>query len=157
MKAVYQRVSHAAVSVAGEEIARISSGVLLLVGVCPEDTEEEARLLARKVAGLRVFRDEQDKMNRSVLDTGGSVLAVSQFTLCANTRHGCRPDFFGAARPEIAEPLFAYFVGCLRDAGVTSVETGRFGADMQVALLNDGPVTILLDTDDWRKGSAACK
>lgn len=157
MKAVYQRVSRAAVSVAGEEIACIGPGVLLLVGVCPDDTEQEAQLLARKVATLRVFRDEQDKMNRSVLDIGGSVLAVSQFTLCANTRHGCRPDFFGAARPELAEPLFTHFVDCLRDAGVSSVQTGRFGADMQVALLNDGPVTILLDTNDWRKGNAACK
>ena len=152
MKAVYQRVSHASVTVEGEEIGKIGKGVLLLVGVCPEDTEAEARVLANKVAGLRVFCDEQDKMNLSVLDVDGGVLAVSQFTLCANVSHGRRPDFFGAAKPEIAEPLFQLFVEELRKAGVKQVETGQFGADMQVELLNDGPVTILLDTDIWKKG-----
>jgi len=152
MKAVYQRVSHASVTVDGERIAAIGPGVLLLVGVCPEDTEAQAALLAQKVAGLRVFYDADDKMNLSVLDVGGSVLAVSQFTLCANTSRGRRPDFFGAAKPDVAKPLFDRCVEELRKAGVTDVQTGEFGADMQVELLNDGPVTILLDTDDWKKG-----
>ena len=149
MKAVFQRVTEASVTVDGEQIAAIGDGVLLLVGVCDGDTKEEASILAKKVAELRVFCDENDKMNRSVLDIGGSVLAVSQFTLCANTARGRRPDFFGAARPEIAKPLFDYFTDCLRDNGVSDVQTGRFGADMKVRLLNDGPVTILLDTDVW--------
>lgn len=155
MKAVFQRVTEASVTVDGTCIASIDSGILLLVGVCQGDTEAEAALLAKKVAGLRVFCDGQDKMNLSVLDIGGSVLAVSQFTLCANTARGRRPDFLNAARPEIAEPLFTYFVECLRQEGVAHVETGEFGADMKVRLLNDGPVTILLDTDTWKKGEKA--
>jgi len=153
MKAVFQRVSEASVTVDGERIAAIDSGALLLVGVCDGDTRQEAELLAKKVAELRVFCDAEDKMNLSVLDVGGSVLAVSQFTLCANTARGRRPDFFGAAKPAVAQPLFDYFVDCLRQNGVFDVQTGRFGADMQVRLLNDGPVTILLDTDTWKKGN----
>ncbi len=152
MKAVYQRVKHASVTVDGELVGQIGQGVLLLVGVCPEDTEGEACLLAQKVANLRVFCDEQDKMNLSVLDIGGEVLAVSQFTLCANTKHGRRPDFFGAAAPTVAEPLFERVVAALAQNGVKNVQTGRFGADMQVELLNDGPVTLILDTDEWKKG-----
>lgn len=154
MKAVYQRVSNASVCVEGAQIAGIDKGVLLLVGVVPEDTPAEAALLAKKVAGLRVFCDEADKMNLSVLDVGGSVLAVSQFTLCADVSHGRRPDFFGAAKPDVAKPLFDRFVEELRAAGVEDVQTGEFGADMKVQLLNDGPVTILLDTDIWKKGRA---
>ncbi len=157
MKAVYQRVTRASVTVEGEKIASIGPGVLLLVGVCPEDTEAEAALLANKVAGLRVFCDDRYKMNLSVLDIGGSVLAVSQFTLCANTAHGRRPDFFGAAKPEVAQPLFDRFAAELKKAGVADVQTGRFGAHMEVDLLNDGPVTILLDTDTWKKGASSCK
>ena len=129
MKAVFQRVTEASVTVNGNEIAAIDHGVLLLVGVCEGDTEQEAALLAKKVAELRVFCDENDKMNRSVLDISGSILAVSQFTLCANTARGRRPDFFGAARPDIAKPLFDYFVECLRRNGVSDVQTGEFGAD----------------------------
>lgn len=151
MKAVYQRVSHASVTVEGEVIGQIGEGILLLVGVCPEDTPAEAALLAQKVANMRVFCDEQDKMNLSVLDIGGGVLAVSQFTLCANTKHGRRPDFFGAASPAVAEPLFEQVVEELRRCGVSTVQTGRFGADMKVELLNDGPVTLVLDTDEWKK------
>lgn len=151
MKAVYQRVTEASVTVEGERIANIGNGVLLLVGVCDGDTQQEAQVLAKKVAELRVFCDENDKMNLSVLDIGGSVLAVSQFTLCASTARGRRPDFFGAAKPDVAKPLFDYFVDCLRHNGVTDVQTGEFGADMQVRLLNDGPVTILLDTDTWKR------
>ena len=151
MKAVFQRVTEASVTVEGEQIANIGNGVLLLVGVCDGDTQQEAQVLAKKVAELRVFCDENDKMNLSVLDIGGSVLAVSQFTLCASTARGRRPDFFGAAKPDVAKPLFDYFVDCLRQNGVTEVQTGEFGADMQVRLLNDGPVTILLDTDTWKR------
>ncbi len=153
MKAVFQRVTEASVTIDGERISAIGSGALLLVGVCDGDTEQEAALLAKKVSELRVFCDEEDKMNLSVLDVGGSILAVSQFTLCANTSRGRRPDFFGAAKPALAQPLFDYFVECLRQNGVADVQTGRFGADMQVRLLNDGPVTILLDTDTWKKGN----
>lgn len=152
MKAVFQRVTEASVTVEGNRIAEIGNGVLLLVGVCDGDTEQEAALLAKKVAELRVFCDDQDKMNLSVLDIGGSVLAVSQFTLCANTARGRRPDFMSAAKPAVAQPLFDYFVSCLRANGVSDVQTGEFGADMKVRLLNDGPVTILLDTDTWKKG-----
>ena len=151
MKAVFQRVTEASVTVEGTQIAEIDHGVLLLVGVCDGDTEQEAQVMAKKVAELRVFCDENDKMNLSVLDVGGSVLAVSQFTLCASTARGRRPDFFGAARPEVAKPLFDYFVECLRQNGVADVQTGEFGADMKVRLLNDGPVTILLDTDTWKR------
>ena len=151
MRAVYQRVTEASVTVEEKQIACIGDGVLLLVGVCEGDTEQEAQVLAKKVAELRVFCDENDKMNLSVLDIGGSVLAVSQFTLCANTSRGRRPDFFGAAKPDVAQPLFDYFVNCLRDMGISDVQTGEFGADMQVRLLNDGPVTILLDTDTWKR------
>ena len=151
MKAVYQRVSQARVEVEGETVGAIGGGVLLLVGVCPEDTPAEAVLLAKKVAELRVFEDENGKMNRSLLDVGGGVLAVSQFTLCANVQHGRRPDFFGAARPEIARPLFDEVVAQLRACGVDTVQTGVFGADMQISLLNDGPVTLILDTDVWKK------
>ena len=152
MKAVFQRVTEASVTVDSVTIASIHEGVLLLVGVCDGDTEQEAALLAKKVAELRVFCDENDKMNRSVLDIGGSVLAVSQFTLCANTARGRRPDFMAAARPDVAQPLFDCFTEELRRMGVSDVQTGRFGADMKVRLLNDGPVTILLDTDVWKKG-----
>ena len=130
MKAVYQRVTEASVTVEEKQIACIGDGVLLLVGVCEGDTEQEAQVLAKKVAELRVFCDENDKMNLSVLDIGGSVLAVSQFTLCANTSRGRRPDFFGAAKPDVAQPLFDYFVNCLRDMGISDVQTGEFGAYM---------------------------
>jgi len=153
MKAVFQRVTEASVTVDNEQIAAIGNGVLLLVGVCEGDTEQEAALLAKKVAELRVFCDMQDKMNLSVLDIGGSILAVSQFTLCANTARGRRPDFMSAAKPSVAQPLFDYFTECLRQNGVLDVQTGQFGADMQVRLLNDGPVTILLDTDTWKRGA----
>ena len=151
MKAVFQRVSEASVAVDGKQIASINEGVLLLVGVCEGDTEYEAAVLAKKAAELRVFCDENGKMNRSVLDIGGSVLAVSQFTLCANTSRGRRPDFMSAAHPSVARPLFDAFVKYLCDNGVSNVQTGEFGADMQVRLLNDGPVTILLDTDTWKR------
>ncbi len=145
MRVVLQRVSEASVTVEGEKISAIGPGLLLLVGVARGDGEAEADWLAAKVAGLRVMGDGEGKMNRSVTDVGGAVLAVSQFTLLADTRKGKRPSFVGAAPPEEAERLFDYFCERLRAAGVGRVETGRFGAMMDVALVNDGPVTIVLE------------
>lgn len=156
MKAVYQRVTTANVRVDNAIVGEIGDGVLLLVGITPEDTQKEADLLAKKVVEMRVFCDENDKMNRSLLDIGGSVLAVSQFTLCADISRGRRPDFFGAAPYAVAKPLFEYFCEALRGYQVP-VQTGEFGADMQVSLINDGPVTILMDTDMWKKDGTACK
>ncbi len=130
----------------GEDlISQIGFGLLLLVGIAKGDEETEADWLAEKVAGLRIFNDEEGKMNRSVKDTGGEVLAVSQFTLLGDTRKGKRPSFLKAAPPEEAEPLFGYFCEKLRASGVRSVKTGSFGATMDVALTNAGPVTILLE------------
>lgn len=145
MKIVLQRVKEASVAVNGETVSSIGSGLLLLIGVAQGDTETQADWLAEKVAGLRIFSDEYGKMNLGVLDAGGEVLAVSQFTLLADTRKGKRPSFIEAARPEEAEPLFEYFCETLRVAGVGSVLTGRFGAMMDVSLVNDGPVTIILE------------
>jgi D-aminoacyl-tRNA deacylase len=145
VRVVLQRVKRASVTVEGKVVAEIGGGLLLLVGVARGDGESEADWLAEKVAGLRVFNDEAGKMNRSVLEVGGGVLAVSQFTLLADARKGRRPSFVGAAPPEEAEPLFGYFCERLRAAGVAFVRTGRFGAMMDVALVNDGPVTIVLE------------
>lgn len=145
MKIVLQRVKRASVRTDGELVSEIGAGLLLLVGVADGDSEAEADWLAEKVAGLRVFSDEDGKMNLSVLESGGEVLAVSQFTLLGDTRKGKRPSFIKAARPESAEPLFEHFCQRLREAGVSTVLTGRFGAMMDVSLVNDGPVTILLE------------
>ena len=145
MRIVLQRVKSASVTVGGERISEIGPGLLLLVGVAQGDGESEADWLAEKIAGLRIFNDESGKMNLSLKDVGGEVLAVSQFTLLADTRKGKRPSFVGAAPPEEAERLFDYFCERLREAGVGSVETGSFGAMMDVALVNDGPVTIVLE------------
>jgi D-tyrosyl-tRNA(Tyr) deacylase len=143
MRAVVQRVRRARVTVADETVGQIGAGLLVLVGVAEDDGAEEARALAGKVARLRIFEDEAGKFDRSVVDSGGAVLAVSQFTLIADTRKGNRPSFSHAARPERAEPLFDRFCAALRELGPT-VETGRFGARMEVELVNDGPVTIVL-------------
>jgi D-aminoacyl-tRNA deacylase len=145
VRIVLQRVKSASVTVGGERISEIGAGLLLLVGVARGDGESEAGWLAEKVAGLRIFNDEEGKMNLSLKDVGGEVLAVSQFTLLADTRKGKRPSFVGAAPPEEAERLFDYFCERLREAGVGSVKTGSFGAMMDVALVNDGPVTIVLE------------
>ncbi len=145
MRIILQRVRRASVTVEGEVVSEIEGGLLLLVGVADGDTQAEADWLAQKIAGLRVMRDEDDKMNRSVVETGGAILAVSQFTLLADTRKGKRPSFVHAAPPEQAEPLFDYFVECLRAARVTPVKTGQFGAMMDVTLVNDGPVTLFLE------------
>jgi D-tyrosyl-tRNA(Tyr) deacylase len=145
LRVVLQRVKAASVTVAGEKLSNIGPGLLLLVGVANGDGEPEADWLAEKIAGLRIMADEEGKMNLSVRDTGGAVLAVSQFTLLAETRKGKRPSFVRAAPPDEAARLFDYFCQRLRTAGVSMVETGRFGAMMDVHLLNDGPVTIVLE------------
>lgn len=145
MRALIQRVSHAAVTVDGQVVGQIGRGFLVLLGVTHADGRAEADWLARKVAGLRVFDDAAGKMNLALADVGGAVLVVSQFTLYGDARKGRRPDFLQAARPDVAEPLVAYFVAQLRGAGLP-VETGRFQAAMQVSLVNDGPVTLWLDT-----------
>ncbi len=145
MRVVLQRVSRAAVGVDGETIAEIGKGLLILVGVKAGDSEKDAEYLAEKCSGLRVFEDEQGKMNLTLSDVGGSVLAVSQFTLYGDCRKGRRPSFTDAAPPEVGQKLYAHFVSRLRDLGA-QVQTGQFGARMQVELVNDGPVTFVLET-----------
>lgn len=145
MKIVLQRVSRAKVTVDGELTGEIGKGLLLLVGVGPEDTEESASRLAEKIGRLRIFDDADDKTNLSLRDVGGEILAVSQFTLYADCRKGNRPSFTGAAKPEPAEALYNYFVDCCRKQGFTTA-CGRFGADMQVELCNDGPFTLILES-----------
>lgn len=147
MRAVVQRVANSSVTVEGTTTGAIEQGFLILLGVAVEDTEKEAEKLSAKIAGLRVFTDAQDKMNLSLQDIGGAVLVVSNFTLCADYRTGRRPFFGGAARPEKAEPLYEYFCECMKKNGIQRVEKGIFGADMKVSLLNDGPVTLIIDTD----------
>lgn len=147
MRAVLQRVKHAKVTIDGRVSGEIGTGFLILLGVAPEDTSEEALYLAKKCVGLRVFEDENDKMNLALADVGGKILAVSQFTLYADCRKGKRPNFTRAAKGDQARELYKYFVDCCRGLGVET-QTGEFGADMKVELLNDGPVTIMLDTDE---------
>ena len=144
MRIVLQRVTHAKVSVNGEKIAEIGRGLLILVGVGPDDDEAAARFLAEKSAYLRIFEDEDGKTNRSVKDIQGEALVVSQFTLYADTRKGRRPSFINAAPPELAAPLVEYFARVLTELGVPS-QLGEFGAYMQVELVNDGPMTIVIE------------
>ncbi|MFP5236773.1 MAG: D-aminoacyl-tRNA deacylase [Acidobacteriota bacterium] len=145
MRAVVQRVSRASVAVGGEMVGEIGPGLLVLLGVSVNDSEADADYLAEKVCGLRIFEDEGGKMNLSVAETGGAVLAVSQFTLYGDVRRGKRPSFDDAARPERARELYDYFVAQIRRLGLRC-ETGQFQAMMSVSLLNEGPVTILLDS-----------
>lgn len=145
MKIVLQRVREASVIVEGERVGAIGNGVMLLVGFSDGDTEEDLKYLAEKVVHLRIFEDESGKMNRSLLDVGGSILSVSQFTLYGDCRKGRRPSFSLAAKPDIAKPLYEQFNDRLRQYGV-QVETGIFGAMMQVSLVNDGPVTLILES-----------
>ena len=147
MKAVVTRVNSASVSIDGSVCGRIGKGFLILLGVAPEDTPEKCRKLAEKILGLRVFRDENDKMNLSLSDVGGEVLVVSQFTLYGDCRHGRRPSFTGAAAPDIAIPLYEQFLQECRDRGFAP-QHGEFGADMLVTSENNGPVTLILDTDE---------
>lgn len=145
MRALVQRVHHASVSVDGQRVGSIDSGLLVLLGVAPDDGEDQAAWLARKLARLRIFQDPDDRMNLSLLDVGGAALVVSQFTLYADCRRGNRPSFVRSAAPRLAEPLYERFCELLAAQGV-SVERGVFGAMMDVSLLNHGPVTVLVDT-----------
>ncbi len=145
MRLVIQRVKHGRVSVQGRALAEIGAGLVVLVGVAPGDGEEQARYLAEKTANLRIFEDDGGKMNRSILETGGEVIAVSQFTLYADARKGRRPSFLGAAIPDVARPLVERYIETLRSLGVPAYP-GEFGAEMLVEIANDGPVTILLDS-----------
>lgn len=144
MKAVLQRVTRASVTVEGDHVSEIGDGLLILLGIGPEDTEEKARMMTKKIAALRIFSDEAGKMNLSVRDVGGSAIVVSQFTLFADCRKGNRPAFVGAAAPSLAAPLVDRFVELLSEQGVPT-QTGVFGAHMDVELLNSGPVTIILE------------
>ena len=146
MRAVIQRVTSAAVSIGGKEKSAIGQGLLILLGVGHEDGREDLDWLVKKIAGLRIFDDENGVMNRSVVDIGGEALVVSQFTLMASTKKGNRPSYIGAAGHEKAIPLYEAFCKALSDAIGKPVGTGEFGADMQVSLVNDGPVTICIDT-----------
>ncbi len=147
MRVLLQRVAHAEVVVEGERVGAIGRGLLLLVGIAASDTDAELDWMARKCVQLRIFPDDEGKMNRSVLDVGGEVLAVSQFTLYADLKKGNRPSFIGAGPPEQAARLFERFVGLLSAQLGRPVPTGRFGADMKVSLLNDGPVTLWLERE----------
>ncbi|WP_367341736.1 D-aminoacyl-tRNA deacylase [Limosilactobacillus sp.] len=146
MRVVLQKVNRASVSIDGQVVGKIGRGFMLLVGFAPTDTDEQLDYLVHKIVNLRVFEDEQGKMNRGLSDVDGAILSISQFTLYADTKHGNRPGFSKAAKPDIAEPLYNRFNQKLADSGV-HVETGHFGADMQVDLENDGPTTIIYDKD----------
>ena len=148
MKAVIQRVAHASVVVDGETVGSCGEGFMILLGVAAGDTETDAELLCRKIVNLRIFQDENGKMNRSIKDIDGEMLVISQFTLLANYRHGNRPDFLESAKPDEANRLYTYFCDYL--STLLPTERGEFGADMKVALLNDGPVTIVMDSEVLR-------
>lgn len=150
MKAVIQRVASAQVTVDGIVTGAIQQGLMILLGVAAEDTRQQAALLAHKIANFRIFTDENDKMNLSLLDVQGQALVVSNFTLCADVSHGRRPSFINAMKPQEAEIVYEQFVDLLREQGIKKVETGRFGADMQISLINDGPVTLTVNTDEWK-------
>ena len=151
MKAVVQRVAKAGVSVNGNVVGEIEQGLLVFLGIEQSDSEEDAALLARKVANLRIFCDEEDKMNLSLLDISAAALVISNFTLCADTKKGNRPSFINAMEPHTADKLYRFFCEELKNNGVIKIETGVFGADMKVNLINDGPITLVLDTQIWRK------
>lgn len=148
MKAVIQRVANAAVEVGGETVGKCGNGFMILLGVMQGDTKADADKLAKKIANLRIFEDENEKMNLSALDIGAEMLVVSQFTLCADCSHGRRPSFTPAAPRKEANGLYEYFTSRLKEAGISHVENGVFGADMQVSLVNDGPVTIILNSEE---------
>ena len=150
MKAVIQRVSSASVEVDGQIVGSCNKGYMILLGVAQGDTEQDAELLCRKIAALRIFRDENDKMNLSIKDIDGEALVISQFTLLANYRHGNRPDFLESAKPDEANRLYEYFKKLLAGE-IRRVESGIFGADMKVSLVNEGPVTICMDSEVLKK------
>lgn len=151
MKAVIQRVTSASVMVDGDIVGSCNEGYMILFGAAEGDTLEDIEILARKTANLRVFCDENDKMNKSILDINGEVLCISQFTLCADVKKGNRPSFISAMAPDLASEYYDIFCEKLKENGIKRVEKGIFGADMKVSLVNDGPVTILFDTEIWRK------
>lgn len=151
MKAVIQRVKNASVTVDNQVVGCCNEGYMILFGAIEGDTKEDISLLARKVSTLRIFCDQQGKMNKSILDINGEVLCISQFTLAADTRKGNRPSFINAMEPTKASEYYDLFCEELFNIGINRVEKGVFGADMQVSLVNDGPVTIILDTDIWKK------
>lgn len=151
MKAVIQRVSRASVSVDGALVSEIKKGYMILLGVMDDDTKEDAEILARKTASLRVFEDDEGKMNLDIKSVDGEILAISQFTLCADLKKGNRPSFIRSAPPVDANALYEYFCSELLENGIKNVYKGVFGADMKVDLLNDGPVTILYDSEIWRR------
>lgn len=151
MKAVVQRVTSSSVAVKNSIVGVIGRGVTILLGVQEDDTEKETELLACKIAKLRVFNDEDDKMNLSLLQVGGSALVISQFTLCADLKKGNRPSFTNAAQPDKAMKLYKLFICKLKEQGIADVQEGVFAADMKLNIINDGPVTIVLDTKVWRK------
>ena len=151
MKAVIQRVSEASVSVEDKVVGSCNQGYMILFGAVEGDTLDDVEILAQKTVNLRIFCDENDKMNKSILDIDGDILAISQFTLAADVKKGNRPSFIKALQPSIAEQYYDIFCEKLKSLGVKRVEKGVFGGDMKVSLINDGPVTILYDTEIWRK------
>lgn len=151
MIALLQRVTHASVSIEGETVGKCGEGLMILLGVINGDEKLDAELLAEKISKLRIFGDENGKMNRSINDIGGSALVISQFTLAANYAHGNRPDYLNAAPPAVSEPLYEYFASLLNEKIPGGVQTGHFGADMKVDLCNDGPVTIIMDSNVLKK------
>ncbi len=150
MKAVVQRVLHSTLSIDGKEYSKINKGFLVLLGVTHEDTENDANVLAEKISKLRIFCDENDKMNLSIIDIDGEIQIVSQFTLYADCHKGNRPSFTNAALPEKANVLYEKFVECMRNVGIKKVVTGQFGADMKIDFVNDGPVTIILECENGK-------
>lgn len=150
MKAVVQRVLHSTLSIDGKEYSKINKGFLVLLGVTHEDTENDAGVLAEKISKLRIFCDENDKMNLSISDIDGEIQIVSQFTLYADCHKGNRPSFTNAALPEKANVLYEKFVECMRSIGIKKVVTGQFGADMKIDFVNDGPVTIILECENGK-------
>ena len=150
MRVVLQRVKECKVKVDNKIVGEISQGFLLLLGVKDGDLQQDAIKLAKKISGLRIFTDNDDKMNLSLGDIDGSVLVVSNFTLYADCSHGRRPSFIKAARPEISEPLYEFFCEQLIENGISNVQRGIFGADMEVSLINDGPVTMVIDSEDLK-------
>ncbi|OIQ21537.1 D-aminoacyl-tRNA deacylase [Lacinutrix sp. MedPE-SW] len=146
MKIVIQRVSQASVTISGNKVANIKNGLLILLGIIPEDTQDDINWLTNKIANLRIFNDENGVMNKSLLNSNGEVIVVSQFTLFASTKKGNRPSYIKAAKPEVAIPLYQAFNKTLETILNKPVQTGEFGADMKVELLNDGPVTIIIDS-----------
>ena len=153
MKVVLQCCTSGSVTIDGQVKGEIGRGYVALVGITTQDTEAQARLLAEKCVALRVFADVAGKLNLSLKDIDGEMLIISNFTLCADARHGRRPSYINAARPETALPLYNFFIDCIRELGVSKVETGVFGADMKVNICNDGPITLVLDTDELARSN----